>query len=95
MQYTHLPDVFLAFDIYDKKHGKFLSRAQRNKRLAGTGISVTPMLACRTVTSAQDLLELLETKSHFADGPLEGVYLRIDEQELPDGRCDTLRGGEL
>ena len=83
--------MFLAFDIYDKKHGRFLSRQQRNRRLAGTGIHTTPLLACRPVSGVADLLALLETRSKFSDGFLEGVYLRIDEQRLPDGRYGMLR----
>ena len=83
--------MFLAFDIYDKKHGRFLSRQQRNRRLAGTGIHTTPLLACRPVSGVADLLALLETRSKFSDGFLEGVYLRIDQQRLPDGRYGMLR----
>jgi len=86
VRYTRLPDVFLAFDIFDKKHGRFLSRARRNRRLSGTGICVTPLLACKRLSGPEEILEMLESQSRFSEGHLEGVYLRIDEQEQPAAR---------
>ena len=39
IHYTQLPDLFLAFDIYDRRAQRFCSRRERDRRLAETSIS--------------------------------------------------------
>ena len=88
--YDTLPGWFIAFDIYDKRTGKFASAAERNRRLAGLGIPVVRTLATRPFKDAADLLGLLEMQSAYCrDGFVEGTYLRIDG---PDG---NVRRGKI
>ena len=77
--YSKLPAYFIAFDIFDRNRGAFLSRAERDARLAPYDIPVVPLIAERTFASMDDLLALLSTRSAFCDGEVEGVYLRIDD----------------
>ncbi|KAL6080664.1 ERI1 exoribonuclease 3 [Balamuthia mandrillaris] len=80
IHYTHLPDLFIAFDIYDKKQGKFLSVKSRNELLEGKGIAVVPLLA-EGVLSREDMQRLLDSPSSFRGdgGFVEGIYVRIDQ----------------
>jgi len=80
IHYTKLPDLFLAFDIFDKKKGKFVSRKTRDKLLEGTGISTVPLIHVGKC-SREDYERLLKSNSAFQDGVVEGVYVRIDEDE--------------
>lgn len=80
IHYTNLPDLFLAFDIYDKKKGRFLSRRSRDQLLEGTGIHTVPLLKNGKLSRA-DYEELLNSQSAFHDGVVEGVYVRIDEDD--------------
>lgn len=53
--YTRLPDYFLAFDVYDRKVEKFLSRRGRNKCLEGTGIYPVRLIAEDTLSGREDV----------------------------------------
>lgn len=83
VKYTRLPGYFLAFDIYDKRQGRFLSRKSfhtRLQRATGPKIPAVPTVCtARTFGSLAEVEALLERQSAFADEFLEGVYLRIDE----------------
>ena len=70
IHYTRLPDLFLAFDIYDKKKGKFVSRKTRDKLLEGTGISTVPLLHVGKC-SREDYERLLKSNGSFHDGVVE------------------------
>ena len=89
LHYTSLPDVFLAFDLFDAEKGKFLSRKRFLKRLEATTLKIVPKIVCQAFASTSELLALLDTKSEFRDGFVEGIYLRLDQQrkdvEQPDG----------
>ena len=50
IQYDRLTDWFVAFDLYDRKAGKFWTRDRRTKRLAGTEICEVPFLGKRIVS---------------------------------------------
>jgi len=78
VRYSRLPGHFVAFDIYNKRTGTFASAAERNRRLRGLGIPVVRTLARRAMNSKDDLLALLELRSGYGDGFVEGAYLRID-----------------
>lgn len=85
VKYKRLPAYFLAFDIFDWRAGKFLSREAFHRRLSactrGPRIMAVPMLANRQVfRSIEDVMELLHGQSAFADDVLEGVYLRLDDE---------------
>ncbi|ETT49759.1 RNA ligase family protein [Paenibacillus sp. FSL R7-0297] len=78
INYDRLPDWFLAFDMWDINENKFLSRQRRHLELNLAGISEVPFVGDFVVTPT--VLEglLLRTKSKLYDGPVEGIYLRVD-----------------
>lgn len=94
--YHRLPDIFVAFDLFDKTSEKFYSRQRFHQAMNGTGIPVVPVI-CRRVFGkecAKDLrrtlINLLDTRSAFRDdgGFVEGIVLRIDSTEDADnGTC--------
>lgn len=53
-----------------------------------TGIPVVPVITRCSFKDRAALMELLETRSKFRDGPVEGVYLR---RELQCGTCRPSR----
>jgi hypothetical protein len=95
IRYTKLPDLFLAFDIFDKgpgegeeckqggqTAGRFLSVAELAAKLEKTTIHMVPTLAEQVFESKEELLALLETPSAFCSGAfVEGVYLRMEDEE--------------
>jgi hypothetical protein len=81
IRYTKLPGYFIAFDIFDKGTGKFLSKAARDARLDGSTIPLIPTVAEREFSDLNELLGLLNTQSQFYDGFLEGVYVKVDDGE--------------
>ena len=55
IEYTRLPDYFLAFDLYDRKLEQFLSWRQRNRCLEGTGIHTVRLIAEDVLTGREDV----------------------------------------
>ena len=55
IRYTRLPGYFMAFDLYDKKAGKFFSWRERNRRLENTGIPVVRQISETTVSGRKDV----------------------------------------
>lgn len=86
VRYTALPDVFLAFDVFDKKKGRFLSKARRDRLLAKTTVRAVRCIARRRFPGGvKEIAALLEaTPSGYCEPegdegggvPMEGVYLR-------------------
>jgi len=88
--YDKLPNLFLAFDLYDRVAKRFLSVDSRNKILGPSSICVVPTvkIGCfKEATLEQNLVSLLgNTKSAFATNtPAEGLVLRADEVASDDG----------
>lgn len=79
IHYTRLPDYFLAFDIYDKEKKKFLSVEKRDEMLHETGIRTVPHVGAGIYTPEQLQQLLKNSRSTHYDGPMEGLYLRIEK----------------
>lgn len=76
--YTALPDWFIAFDVYDRAHGRFWSQARRNALLQRIGIATVPEVTRGRLTLAE-LKRLLEvTPSACGAAHVEGFVLRRD-----------------
>lgn len=84
--YSKLPGYFVAFDVYSRKAGRFLSRQSFHSRLCDAGgakIPTVPFIVQRTFNSEVEVEALLSCQSSFGDHTLEGVYLRVDEPPKP------------
>jgi hypothetical protein len=97
IHYTRLPGYFIAFDIYNKTTGKFLSVEERNQRLAGLEIPIIRCIAHKIFQSKEALLQLLETDSAYYDGKVEGIFLRVDTPPASAGEVSRYceRRGKL
>lgn len=80
--YLTLPDIFLAFDFYDRVTDTFASRDALSRLLHNTGIHQVP-LVWRSVqgVTRNELVAMASRKSAFYDGPVEGVYVRFEDPE--------------
>lgn len=88
--YTRLPDLFLAFDLFDIAAGRFVSRPVLEARLAGSGISLVPLVARTHLAKPQDAARLIRG-SAFYDGPAEGVYVRVCDADWTIQRAKVVR----
>lgn len=76
VRYDHLPDWFLAFDVYEKAVGRFWSSERRDTLVRSIGLFSVPVLGFGKYELCQ-LKSLLETtRSRYAHAQVEGLYLR-------------------
>ena len=95
IHYTNLPGYFIAFDIFDLKQGQFLSVVQRDQILSNTTIPIVTRLGNGKYTLDQ-LKQMLKTQqSSFYNGPLEGLYFRIDNNQFLKERAKAVRSDFL
>ena len=76
--YTHLPNDFLAFDVFDKHEQQFLCSEKRNQICEDLRIFTVPSVG-RGLYDLKEVPRLIGESSLY-DGPMEGIYLR---QESP------------
>lgn len=86
IRYAGLPDLFLAFDVYDRIVGSFWSTLRRDALLDRIGLAVVPRVGQGRFSLAQ-LEELACGPSAFADGEREGVYLRVEDEQYLKARA--------
>src|SRR5207237_8652263 len=89
VQYTQLPDWFLAFDVYDRSRGEFWSVSRRDELVRSLGLKLVPQLG-RGRFGLKDLQGLLG-RSQLTDASAEGLYVRWDEGEHLSGRAKLVR----
>ena len=80
IHYTVLPDLFLAFDLYDRLKDEFVSRPVLSALLKDTGIQQVPLMKQVTGSiTTHYLSQMTDSQSAFRDGPVEGVYVRVQD----------------
>lgn len=85
--YDALSDWFTAFDLFDRLENKFWSRSRLEELLIGTGISLIPLIVKGSFPTIESLKDLVQTKSRYYDGPVEGIVVRVND--LQDEFVDT------
>lgn len=89
--YTGLADLFLGFDVYDQKAGRFWSTTRRNRLFAQIGITPVPQ-RLGGKTDLEDLKRLLsEESSLFRAGPMEGLVIRKEDTDWLTQRAKLVR----
>lgn len=78
--YSRLPDWFLGFDVFDGVHSQFWSVRRRDTLLGILGLSPIHRIG-RGKFAISDLLQMLDTQSAYYDGPVEGLYLRRENDD--------------
>ncbi len=87
LDYDHLPDWFLLFDVYDKTQGRFWSVQRRNALAEIYGFATVPCLLQGTTTLDHLKVMLKETPSCYRSGSLEGVVIRQDSELWCEARA--------
>ncbi|MGQ3027930.1 MAG: RNA ligase family protein [Ferrovibrionaceae bacterium] len=91
LDYDHLPDWFLLFDVYDREAGRFWSVARRNAMAEALGFDHVPRLAEGRFTVPR-LKELLAgVPSRYRQGPPEGLVIRRDDADHCLARAKLVR----
>ena len=87
--YDALPSFLVAFDLARKCDRVFLASEHLVERCA-EGVPIVPLLWTGTVDNMPSF-EALSARSRFAEGPAEGVYLRVQDNERIIARCKWRR----
>ena len=91
--YTHLPDRFLAFDLYDRRADAFVDRQSLTRILASTGmIQMVPILLEGRMPNDEELCNMVQKRSLFWNGRIEGIYLKVERNGRVITRGKVVRG---
>ncbi|WVW79538.1 hypothetical protein I302_101507 [Kwoniella bestiolae CBS 10118] len=94
IHYTLLPDLFIAFDLCDRSTDAFLDRRTLQSLLNqyGCGIPLVPVMEevdqCPT---EKELWEMVQRKSQFWDGRVEGIYVKWESDGVVRRRGKVVR----
>jgi hypothetical protein len=77
--YDHLPDLFVAFDVYDTSYGGFWSTARRDGLARSLGLAIVPKIDQGRFSLDTLIARLSTERSSFRDGAVEGYYLRRED----------------
>jgi ATP-dependent RNA circularization protein (DNA/RNA ligase family) len=91
VSYDHLPDWFVAFDIYDRATTHFWSTRRRDDWAARAGLSVVPNLAFGRMSLAEVKDLSITGTSRFGATPLEGVIVRRESAKFLEQRAKLVR----
>jgi len=92
VRYDALASVFLAFDLYDVPHKRFLCRERFWREMQGTGIQTVRALPTPVDVDVHGLCALVEhLDSAYGKGKAEGVYIRVDDDEWLVDRTKLVR----
>ncbi|KAG6841574.1 hypothetical protein C0991_009609 [Blastosporella zonata] len=89
--YTHLPDRFIAFDLYDRSTGAWLDRGSLSKIHSSTSISLVPVLYQGPMPSEAELRNMVQLPSKFWDGRVEGIYVKVENNSRVIARGKVVR----
>ncbi|KIP03202.1 hypothetical protein PHLGIDRAFT_252469 [Phlebiopsis gigantea 11061_1 CR5-6] len=92
VSYSRLPDWFLAFDLYDRSTKSWADRVTLTAVLADTNIKVVPVLYQGPMPDEDTLKGMVQRQSHYTEGRLEGVYVKIERGGQAVGRGKVVRG---
>lgn len=91
LDYVDLPDWWMLFDIYDCIEEKFWSTCRRNEWAQKFGFNVVPCLSYGNKNKTEIVNRLKVEKSHFRDGPMEGVVIRNESDMWLNSRAKLVR----
>ena len=78
ISYSRLPDRFLAFDLYDRQTQTWSDRDTLERLLENTGISLVPIMYRGSRPNDSVLKGMVHRPSQFYDGPVEGIYVKVE-----------------
>lgn len=86
LTYTSLPDWFLVFDVYDKDRHEFWSTDRRDALASRAGLARVPRVTEGRLSFDRLRQILAEQSSHFSRGPMEGLVIRRDINDICEAR---------
>ncbi|KAL0564426.1 hypothetical protein V5O48_017619 [Marasmius crinis-equi] len=89
--YTNLPDIFMAFDLYDRSTDTFVDRQTLKALSAPTSIALVPVLYEGPMVSQDELKRMVQKQSSFWDGRIEGVYVKWEKAGKAVNRGKVVR----
>lgn len=89
--YDNLPHFFLEYDIYDTSSQEFLSTPRRKRLLSNTSVSSVRVLGDGLFKSHKEIVKLLGSSGYRRNGPMEGLYVKIEEDGKVVGRYKYIR----
>lgn len=91
LDYPALPDWWLLFDVYDRREGRFWSTRRRDELARRLGLATVPRITCGKMTLEDLKRKVIEGRSHFRDGALEGVVVRKEDDDWLQARAKLVR----
>ncbi|RST86483.1 DNA ligase [Aquibium carbonis] len=89
--YDRLPDWFLLFDVYCREKKEFLTTIDRNTLAQKGGLSTVPEIARGHFALHQLTDLLLNVRSQFRDGAIEGLVIRTEDETGCIARAKLVR----
>lgn len=87
--YDRLPDWFLGFDVFDRRAGRFLSAKGRDRLCSSLPIAMVPSIGRGRFSLPQ--LMAMPGQSKLSSEPVEGLYLRLDDDDWLLQRAKLVR----
>lgn len=91
LDYDVLPDWWLAFDVYDRLEKRFWATERRNALVRHIGLSAVPKLHEGHVTVSQLRSWVMNDRSCYRGGSLEGLVIRKEDGEWLHSRAKIVR----
>lgn len=80
--YTDLPDLFIAFDLYDRSLNRWATRDVLEQIVGARGIALVPIInrvTLRTlIFTREEFGNMVQRSSRFYDGRVEGIYIKME-----------------
>lgn len=90
--YSSLPDWFIPYDLYNYVNQVFLSPVTARRLLTEAGFSVPALRFQGKFEDTYDDLEKMATlPAEWAEGPAEGIYIKVCNQEVVKARFKMVR----
>lgn len=91
--YSSLPDWFIGFDVYDIQENFFLNTEQRNIIFERLNVTPVPKIAYGHFSKMQLVNLLANEKSKLGGENLEGIYIRLEDQNRLLKRAKIIKSG--
>lgn len=70
---------------------RFYSFSRLLELLQGTDIKTVPIIVDKISLTRKELLQMVSKESSFYDGPVEGIYIRLDSKDYLIDRAKIVR----
>ena len=90
--YSKLPELFIAFDLFDLRKKQFVSRRKFEEIMGSTGIHCVAKIKFELPLTKEKIVEMVQQQSCYYDGKIEGIYFRLDSEDWLENRAKVVRG---